>query len=222
MEKIQLNATTRTLDMSVKTLRKEGFVPAVLYGNGIKNLNLSVKSAEFEKVFRKAGESTLVELKTDDGKTHPVLVQDVQYHNLAHTPIHIDFYQVNMSDKLKANVAIEFTGEAPAVKTLGGVLVKNISEVQVECLPADLPHNFSVDISALKTFEDSILVKDIKAGDKVKILSAPEEVLAKVQPPRDVEKELSTEAKEDVAAVLAATEADKAKPEAEEPAEEKK
>ncbi|MBL8030430.1 MAG: 50S ribosomal protein L25 [Candidatus Doudnabacteria bacterium] len=199
------------MKIKLDALRKVGQIPAVLYGNKIQNQNLILNSVEFEKVFRKAGESTLVNLTLEDGKVHPVLIQDVQYHNLKNTPIHVDFYQVSMSDKLKANVALEFTGESSAVKTLGGVLNKQINEVQVECLPADLPHNILVDISSLKTFEDAVYVKDLKVDAKVKILAPADEVVAKVQPPRDMEKELSAQSTEDVAAVLAATDAEKAK-----------
>ena len=217
MQKIQLNAKSRDLKEQNQVLRKQGTIPAVLYGHNVKNQNLSVNAVEFEKALKLAGESTIVDLVVD-GKTHPVLIQDVQLDNLSYRPMHADFYQVSMTEKLKANVVIEFVGESPAVKTLGGVLFKQISEIQVECLPADLPHNVVVDISSLKTFADSIYVKDLKFGDKVKVLSSEEEVVAKVQPPRDVEKELApavTDEKAAVEAVVAATDAEKQKAAAE-------
>ena len=147
-----------------------------------------------------------MELLTGDGKTHPVLIQDVQIHYLTSRPIHADFYEVSMTEKLKAKVALEFTGEAPAVKTLGGILVKVLSEVEVECLPADLPHNIEVNIDILKTLQDSIHVKDLSVPSKVTILTNPDEMVAKVQPPRDVEAELAAPVVEDVSKVEGAAE----------------
>ena len=112
----------RDLKTKPNKLRAEGMIPAVLYGHKVKNAALSLNQREFEKLLKKAGESTIVDLMTDDGKTHPVLIHEVQYHYLNSQPIHVDFYEVSMTEKLKAKVALEFTGEAPAVKTLGGVL----------------------------------------------------------------------------------------------------
>src|SRR4029077_3576684 len=107
---------------------------------------------------------------TGDGKTHPVLIHDIQNHYLTSRPIHVDFYEVSMTEKLKAKVALEFTGESGAVKTMGGVLVKVLNEVEVECLPADLPHNIAVSLEGLKTLQDSIHVKDLVIPAKVKVV----------------------------------------------------
>lgn len=191
-EKLQIGAKNRDLvTTSPKAIRREGFIPAVLYGHNVESTNLSVPSNEFEKLFRKAGESTLIELTTEDGKVHNVLIQEVQRHFLTTKPIHVDFLQVNMTETLKATVALEFIGESLAVKAEGGVLVKVMNEVEVECLPMDLPHNIEVDISAIKNFSDHITVKDLKVSSKVKILTDADEVVAKVQPPRNVEAELT-------------------------------
>ncbi len=189
----------------------------MLYGHAVKNQALLVNAVEFEKVFKAAGESTIVNLMSEDGKTHPVIIQEVQLDRLSHRPIHVDFYQVSMTEKLKAYVVLEFIGEAPAVKTMGGVLFKQLNEVQVECLPADLPHNINVDISRLKTFDDAIYIKDLPVSGKVKILAPAEETVVKVQPPRDIEKELSqtVDEKAVVEAALAATDAEKQKAAAE-------
>ena len=109
-----------------------------------------------------------------------------------------------MSEKLKAKVVLEFTGESPAVKTQGGVLGKVLSEVEVQCLPADLPHNIPVDISALVDFSHAIHVKDLKVSSLVQMLTNPEEVVAKVQAPRDIEAEMAKVAVDEKAAVEAA------------------
>lgn len=207
MDKIQLKASVRDIKkQSVKALRKQGQIPAVLYGHNVKNHPLAVNANDFEKVLRKAGESTIIDLLTDDGKQHPVLIQEVQRHIVKSTLQHVDFYEVNMHEKLTATVALEFIGEANAVKALGGTLMKNLNEVEVECLPADLPHNIEVDISTLNTFDDAILVKDLKVPGKVTILTSAEETVAKVQPPRDVEAELAAPVVEDVSAVEGAAE----------------
>lgn len=194
MDKLQIKANVRDIKTTTpKKLRKAGLTPAVLYGYKVENQALTVPTGEFEKLLRKAGESTIVELVTDDGKTHSVLIHDVQYHYLYSTIEHVDFYTVNMAEKLTATVALEFTGESNAVKALGGTLVKIMSEVEVECLPTDLPHNIVVDISTLSTFEDVITVKNLTIPAKVTIITDAEEVVAKVQPPRDMEKEMESQ-----------------------------
>ena len=207
MQKIQIKAEERDVQKTKpQKLRKQGLLPAVLYGHNVKNQALTVNANEFEKLLRMAGESTIVDLETSDGKTHPVLIHEVQLHYLTSRPVHVDFYEVSMTEKLKAKVVLEFTGEAAAVKSLGGVLVKILSEVEVECLPADLPHNLTVDISVLREFSDSILVKDIQLPAKVELITPGEEVVAKVQPPRDVEAELATPIVEDISKVEGAAE----------------
>ena len=212
MDKLSLKASARDLKTSnPEKLRKIGQVPAVLYGNKVANINLTVDAREFEKVLRKAGESTIVELVTADGKNHPVLIHDIQNHYLTSQPIHVDFYEVSLTKKLKAKVALEFVGESSAVKTLGGVLVKILNEVEVECLPADLPHNITVNLDSLKTLQDTIHIKDLAIPAKVKLITPGDELIIKVQPPREVEAELSAPVVEDISKVEGAAEV---KPEA--------
>jgi large subunit ribosomal protein L25 len=207
MQKFQLKAQSRDLKTTTPDkLRKAGQLPAVLYGHKIKNQSLIVNFAEFEKVLKKAGESTIIDLVTDDGKTHPVLIHDVQIHYLTSQPTHADFYAVSMTEKLKTKVVLEFTGESKAVKELGGVLVKNLTEVEVECLPADLPHSIIVNITSLEALNSSLHIRDLAVPAKVKILTAGDEVIAKVQPPRDVETELAAPVVEDVSKVEGAAE----------------
>lgn len=204
MEKIQLKTEARELaHRSAKNLYREGLIPAEVYGHNKPNTHLAVNAIEFEKVLRKAGESTIIELQLPDGSSQSVLIQDVQRHYLKGNPIHADFLAVSMTEKLTATVQIEFVGEAPAVKMLGGTLVKVLSEVSVECLPGDLPNHFEVDISKLATFDDVIAVKDIPVSGKVTIDADADEVIAKVQAPRDVEAELASTVDE-AAAVAAA------------------
>ncbi|HVY67824.1 MAG TPA: 50S ribosomal protein L25 [Patescibacteria group bacterium] len=222
MDKQQLKAETRDLKANVKQLRKDGKLPAELYGHKVPNQHLTINAREFEKLLKKAGESTVVELVTADGKTHPVLIHDVQNHYLTSQAEHVDFYQISLTEKLKAMVPLEFTGESKAVKALGGVLVKVLNEIEVECLPADLPHNLTVSLESLQNLTDTIHVKDLAVPAKVKILAPAEELIIKVQPPRDVEAELATPVVEDVTKVEGAAEEKPAAEPAAEKTEEKK
>ncbi len=207
MEKIQLKAKSRDLaSQRPDKLRSAGILPAELYGHKLENLHLAVDQGEFERVLRKAGESTIVELLTEDGKSHNVLIHGIQRHYLKHTPTHVDFYEVSMTEKLTAPVTLEFVGESKAVKEQGGVLVKVLTEVHVECLPADLPHNIPVDISVLKEINNVILVKDLPVPSKVTVQESPDDLVVKVQPPRDVVAELDQPVVEDVSAVVGAAE----------------
>jgi large subunit ribosomal protein L25 len=205
MEKILLQAQIRELKTrDSKALVKTGSIPAELYGHGVPNQHLSVNFVDFEKVLRKAGESTLIELSLPDGSKKNVLIQDVQHHYLYSMPIHVDFFEVKLTEKLTANIQIEFIGEADAVKVLGGTLVRVINEVAVECLPMDLPQHYKVDISKLKTFDDALTIADLPHSDKVQILADKTELIAKVQPPRDVEAELAESEIDEATAIAAA------------------
>ncbi|MEO8065801.1 MAG: 50S ribosomal protein L25 [Candidatus Doudnabacteria bacterium] len=203
MSDIAIQATKReVLGKRVKGLRNAGKLPGVLYGHDVKTQEIEMSDKDFQKAFKQAGESTLINLLIE-GKTHPVLVQEAQRHYLNDQVIHVDFYAVNMKEKLKVRVPIHFLGEAPAVKALGGTLVKNLSEIEVECLPGDIPQHFEIDISALNTFEDVIRVANLSAGDKVTVLDPKDEVIVTVAPPRTEEemKSLQEAVVEDVTKV---------------------
>jgi len=180
----------KTLGKKVKALRERGVLPGVLYGPRIKEtLPLEINFKEFEKVYKEAGESTLVSLEIEDKKA-PVLIHEVKLDPLTGKPIHVDFYQPRLEEEVEVTIPIIFEGEAPAVKDLGGTLVKNIHEVEVRALPQNLPHEIKVNMEKLKTFEDDILVKDLPTPKGVKILKELEEVVATVAPPEKVEEEL--------------------------------
>jgi len=167
----------------VNSLRRSGFIPAILYGHGKKPVNLTVSSKEFSTVFKKAGETSLVELVVD-GKKHNVLVHDLACNPLTEETIHVDFFEVRMDEKIKTKVPLVFTGESMAIKSDGGVLVRALQEVEIEALPKDLPKEIVIDISSLKTFEDKILVKNIVVIGSIKILAGQDDVVALVAPPR--------------------------------------
>lgn len=173
---------------NVEALRTRALVPAVLYGPKTKPQNVAVPKMEFGKIFNEAGESTVITLDIAGTKTD-TLIHDVQFHPVSGDPIHVDFYVFDKDVKQEVEVPIEFTGESPAVKSLGGILVKVLHEITVEALPKDLPQEILVDVSSLSTFEDQIKVSDIKAPTGVEFITDKEEVIALVEEPREEEPE---------------------------------
>jgi large subunit ribosomal protein L25 len=178
---MELKVQSRTiLGKKVKTLREEDLIPAELYGHGVKNLHFTLSAKEFQKVFKEAGESTIINLITEDNKTLPVMIHDLEIDPLSKKILNVDFYQIKMSEKIRVPVSIEFSGEAPAVKTLGGILVKTLQEIEVEALPSDLPNRIEVDLSGLDEIGKTISVKDLKISEKVKIFVNPDTIIATV------------------------------------------
>lgn len=202
VEEYELKAVKRGGDKA-KKIRNDKKIPAIVYGSGFDTLAISVDELEFSKVFEQAGESSLINLGIDGDKSEKVLVQDIQRDPVTLNVIHIDFYKVNMKEKIKTAIPIVEIGEAPAIVDLEGTLVTNKDEVEVECLPADLIPEIEVDLSVLKTFDDTIHVFDLKVPAGIEILDDPDEVVFLIQPPRSDEElaELEEEVKEDVESV---------------------
>lgn len=193
----------------VKNLRKKGALPAVLYGPKIKNQSIEIDQKEFEKVFKETGENTLVSLElqgsstsakatTDKKEKYLVLIHDLVRDALTSSPLHVDLYQPSLEEKMEADIPLVLQGESLAVKDLGGTLIKNISEIKVKALPQNLPKEIIVDISGLKTFEDHILIKDLKLPENVDILRNPDEIVVSAAPPEKVEEELAKPSEEKV------------------------
>lgn len=181
MEQIPLSAQKRTiLGRKVKKLRAEGFIPAHIFGHKIKTAHVQVKLADFSKVYEQAGETGIVDLAVD-GSKKPVLIRNVQIHPVTDQPLHIDFYQVNLTEKVKVYVPIEVTGEAPAVEKKIGLLLTPVSEIEVEALPADIPEKIEVDIIKLENVGDEKKVKDLAVDrSKIEILADPELVVVQI------------------------------------------
>lgn len=165
-------------------------IPAVIYGSGIETFSLAVKRPEFEKVYSKSGESGLVSLKLEDGREMPVIIKDIQFDALKHRAIHVDFYKVNMSEKVTADTTLNFIGESPAVKSQGGIVVEHLDQLEVECLPADLVQKIDIDVSVLVNIGDSIYVKDIVMPKGVTVKNDPEEIVVHVIEPNKVVEEV--------------------------------
>jgi large subunit ribosomal protein L25 len=193
-QKIELEAQKRSiLGKKVKSLRDSGLIPGVLYGKDQEAIPLQVIGKDFYSALKEAGESSLVYLNIDS-QSFPTIIHDLARDPLSDDVIHTDFYKVRLDQKIKADVVLEFEGESPAVKNLGGILVTNIHEIEVEALPQDLPQEIRVDISSLVNLNDHILVKDINVGENVKLLAEDDAILALIQEPKsqeDLDEELS-------------------------------
>ena len=204
MLRLNLTAQIRKITgKKVKALREKGLIPAVLYGPKIKNnLLLTVDLKDFEKVYQQVGESSLINLKVKDDdnkeKEYLVLIHAVEFDSLLQKPIHVDFYQPRLDEEITATVPLVFEGTAPAVKELGGTLVKNMHQLTIRALPQNLPHEIKVDISGLKTFVDHIFVKDLNIPAGVKVMKDLNEIVAFVSEPEKVEEELAKPIEEKV------------------------
>jgi large subunit ribosomal protein L25 len=163
----------------VKALRRAGLVPAVIYGAGLTPVAIELKARDAEKALVRATGATLFDLELG-GETHKVLVREVQRGSIRRDLRHVDFLKVAMDQLIRAVVPIELLGEAPAVKTLGGVLVTSVQAIEVEALPADLPDRISISIETLEKIDDKITVADLPLDKGVKVLTSPEDVVARV------------------------------------------
>lgn len=219
METITLTATRRdVLGKQVKKYRNEGKSPAVLYGVGLESVPLLLDTKNFLGVYSKAGATTLLDVVVDGQAAVKALVSDVAVHPVTSRLMHVDLRRVDMKKKISAKVPLHFVGESPAVKTLGGIFVGQLDEVEIECLPSELIHEIEVDISSLATFEDVLHVSDLKVGEAVTINAASDLIVALVQEPRS-EEELKSLNETVVMDVTQVAKVEKEKKE-EEPAEE--
>lgn len=176
---IELKAKERTLlGKKVKNLRAEGFIPAEVFGHGFENKHIAVSEKEFTKVYKEAGENTVIELLIGSEKT-PALISHVAYDRILEKVLAIDFYHIKKGEKIRTHVPVEYVGTDMATKA-GFVLVKVVSQLEIEALPDNIPHSFKVDISALQEPGQNIEVKDMSVPEGVKLFVAPETVLATV------------------------------------------
>jgi len=212
-----LSAVLRTkLGKRSKDERLENRIPAVLYGHGTASQTISIPRADFVRVLRGAGYSSLIDMDVAKQSPVKVLIKEVQLDVLSTDPVHVDFYQVRMDEELTAKVPLKFVGESAAVKTDGGTLVKSMDEIEVECLPADLPHAIEVDLSTLATFDDVISVGNLTLPKGVKVVSDTRLTVATVARPLTEEelKAMEAPAATDVTAIKTEGEEKKAAEEA--------
>ena len=169
-------------------VREAGKVPAVFYGKKEASTPIAIRQVDFLKVWKEAGESSVVTLDTSEGEKES-LIQDVDLDPVTGAPRHADFYVFEKGHKVEVHLPLEFIGVSLAIKDLGGTLVKVIHELKVEAMPKDLPHNIEVDISSLNQFGDQILAKDLVLPHGVELKLNPEDVVATVAAPREEKEE---------------------------------
>lgn len=203
MNKYSLDATKRDLvGKKVKSMRKTGQVPATVYGKNVPSTSLATKVSDFQKIYDQAGETGLVDLKLD-GEVRPVLIHNVQKHPIDESILHVEFRQVDLKEKVKANVPLELTGEAPVVTNKKGVLLSVLDEVEVEALPSDLPEKILVDTAKITEVGEEIRVSDLSVPKEVTILS--DATLVVVRGAELVSKEAEEQAAADAQAQAAAS-----------------
>ncbi len=176
----------------LEKLRKAGKVPAVFYGPKDASESITISRGEFERILKSEGESSVITLK-GDGVEKDVLIHGIQLHPLTQQIEHVDFYVIDKTKKVEVSVPLEFEGEAPAVKNLGGILVRVLHEVEIEVLPTDIPQHISVDISVLKDFESIIHAGDLVLPEGVTLLTGADEAVALTEEPREEELEEPTD-----------------------------
>lgn len=177
MESVVIKATKRTvIGKQVKQLRREGLLPAVVYGVDFEATPISMDAHECSLILPKLTASSLITIDIE-GKKVPVLMRQTQKNYIRNEYTHIDFLALNLKNKITATVVLIQEGEAPAVKDFQAAIIQQLESIEVEALPTDLPESITVDISSLKELSDTITVKDLKVDDKVTVLTDPDEII---------------------------------------------
>jgi large subunit ribosomal protein L25 len=176
----------------VARLRREGILPANIYGHGLDSLSVQVRGDEFEHLMRAATANEVIDVKvTGERAARPVVVHRIQRHPLTSGALHADFYQVSLREKMRAAVPLLIIGQSDAVSTYNGVLVHALDELNIEALPLDIPTHIEVDISVLTELESSVHVRDLVVAGNVTVLNEPDAVVVKVESPRVMEEEIT-------------------------------
>jgi large subunit ribosomal protein L25 len=197
--------TRQVLGKKVAQLRRQGFLPGNVFGNGLESVAVQAQAETVEKTLRTLGANEVIDLKIDgETASRPVVLQKVQRHPLTSSLLHLDFYQVSLRQRMRADVPLVVVGESEGVKTFNGVLLMAIESVSVEALPLDIPSRIEVDVTPLENLEDSLQVKDLPAIPDVTILTDPDMVIVKVSTPRVAVEDLAEEAAAEEAAEAAA------------------
>ncbi|HEX7196975.1 MAG TPA: 50S ribosomal protein L25 [Candidatus Limnocylindria bacterium] len=169
-----------------KRLRREGFVPGVVYGKGEESTNVQVEAKTFETLYRAAGKTSVVKFRLPGAsRATSGFIKSVQRHPLSGRALHVDYFLVNLNVEMEVDVPLVFSGEAPAVEETGGTLLHNVSNIRVKALPADIPHEIPVDVSVLRSLDVAIHVRDLSLNrDLVTVVTDGETLVATVVPPR--------------------------------------
>ncbi len=184
MAELVLNAKPRTVTgKQVKALRRQGWIPAVLYGRHIQPMTIQVEGKELQRILAQArGGTRLITLHVD-GETHLALIREVQREPIHREILHVDFQAVEMTEKIRVEVPVVFVGASPAVERGEGILVHGLTHVEIECLPKDLIEAITVDLSRLDRVDAAIYVRDLQVPPGVTVVSDPDELIALVTAP---------------------------------------
>lgn len=212
MDTMILEVQTRNTKLKGKTLRLQNLLPAEFYGSGVKNVSLQMPYGSFRRLYRTAGRNTILELNLDGKTKHNVLVHDVQYDPISDEIIHVDFINVRMDKVIHAKIPLKFTGLAPAVKEMGGILTYNLDEIDVKCLPKDLIPSIEVSVNSIVNFHSYVRVKDLAVPSSVTVLNPPDEVVVTAVAPKEEEEVVPVAAAVDATAAAPGTEAAAAAP----------
>jgi large subunit ribosomal protein L25 len=186
-----LAAERRTVTgKAVAHLRRDGQLPAVVYGHGRESAPVTIDAHDFELLRRRVGPNALIDLSIDGAKPTPVLIHGVQIHKVNRRPIHVDLFAVRMTEEITVEVPVHGVGESEAVARHGGTLLNASGTVKAKARPDHLPQAFEVDLSSLVDFDATIHVRDIVVPEGVTILADPDEIIFKVAPPRIQETEI--------------------------------
>lgn len=185
MNDLTLIAQSRTITgKQVDKLRRQRSIPAVVYGHNQASQSVTLDAGAFDATYKQAGSTSLVDVTVGTGAPVKALIHAIQRHPTTGRVMHVDLYQVRMTEKLEADIDLHFIGESPAVKEQGGIFLRTMDKVKVSCLPADLVHSIEVDISLLKNFDDRIHVSDLVIPSGLTLMENSEEVVASVSAPR--------------------------------------
>ena len=187
---MQLNATTRqVLGKRTRRLHREGKLAAVVYGHNTAATPLVLDRLEFQKVFTKSGRTHLLDLVVDGDRTEKVLIREIQTHPRRLGPIHVDFYQVSLEEKITVEVPVHLVGESAAVKRGDADILQPIHAVRVECLPTDIPEAFEVDLTPLEEIESELRISDLSVPKGVTVLVDADELVVKIVHKRELKVE---------------------------------
>ncbi|MFO7743676.1 MAG: 50S ribosomal protein L25 [Anaerolineae bacterium] len=189
--RVELEAKKRSvLGSKVKRLRREGWVPGVMYGHGFEPVPLKFDKYDLRTVLSQVGGSQLINVKVDDAdEVEFALLRDVQRDVITGDLLHVDFYRVMMTETITTEIPLLTTGESPIAERKEGILLHGVSEIEVECLPGDLVDAIEVDLSELTEIGQAISVADLAVPSGVNVLTDPDEMIARLVPLEEVELE---------------------------------
>ena len=196
--KVELKVSPReVLGKKVKRLRREGVIPANVYGHGLESVAIQVPKDDLVHLLHSAGRNEIVYLRLDGEEPRPVFLRQIQRNPVTDAILHVEFYQISLKEKVRMEVPLALVGSAPAEQTHGGTLLHSLDRITVEGLPTEIPSAIEVDVSGLEEIDATIYVRELSVPGEVTVLTDPEQVVAKIAPPQ-VEKEVEEEVEEEV------------------------